>query len=181
MILYCTKAVKDKLKGRTVEYVPSDKCDDSAEGLYSWHADLIKLNRKNTLFLVNNKTRFAIFIYEIKAADFKDIENTVTDAIRTVLMNYGIREDMIEAYLDKCREVTFAEKSIRSVIGTMTEMKRYISNASDLVYADDKFQTELTYWLNYMLFSANGKYVFPAKEFYSCLADMSSDNNEDKM
>ena len=181
MILYCTKAVKDKLKGRTVEYVPSDKCDDSAEGLYSWHADLIKLNRKNTLFLVNNKTRFAIFIYEIKAADFKDIENTVTDAIRTVLMNYGIREDMIEAYLDKCREVTFAEKSIRSVIGTMTIMKRYMSYAPDLVYADDKFQMRLTDWIGDLMYSANKEYFEPARKFFSCLADMSSDNNEDKM
>ena len=58
MIINCTKKLCDELKinPQKVEIV---------DPLFSWHANIIRVNRKKTVVLVNDSNRYTIVLYRI--------------------------------------------------------------------------------------------------------------------
>jgi len=64
MLIQCTKKLLDAIERKPVAY-------EEKNLLFSWHANLITLNRKKTVVLVNDKTRYAVVLYGLKAKDFK--------------------------------------------------------------------------------------------------------------
>ena len=58
------KETLDELKIKEIIHI--DK-----QSLFSWHANLITVNRRKTCVLVNDNNRYVIVLYELKAKDFK--------------------------------------------------------------------------------------------------------------
>ena len=59
MLIQCTRKLLDKLDVKPKEAVEENS-------LFSWHANLIKLNRRNTVVLVNDKNRYVIVLTGLK-------------------------------------------------------------------------------------------------------------------
>ncbi len=80
MIINCTKKLQDELgiKPSLVEI---------ENPLFSWHANIVRVNRRKTVVLVNDASRYNIILYGLKAKDFKNIENITLCGIGEILLS----------------------------------------------------------------------------------------------
>ncbi|WP_226036794.1 plasmid pRiA4b ORF-3 family protein [Aquibacillus saliphilus] len=120
MHIQCTKKLLDQLK-RTPETIEEET------PLTSWHANLLTINRRKTLVLVNDKNRYAIVLHGLKAKDFKNSDKIILLAIRNTFEQEGIRNDVIDQYIDSSNIITYAKTKNRSLVARMNK-------ACDLVY-----------------------------------------------
>jgi len=69
------------------------------EPLFFWHVNVLILNCKKTVVLVNDKNRYVIVLYGLKKKDFKKIDELILQAIVETFREEGIKEEVIEKYL----------------------------------------------------------------------------------
>lgn len=82
MYLQCTKKMLDKMNMQRIKMIPAADCDDGADGFYSWHVNLITLNRRKAIVCMNNLTRYPIVLYRSKTRDIAHLEERIKDGIR---------------------------------------------------------------------------------------------------
>ena len=71
--LQLTKKLSDKLKVDLVEIDTSNYSD-----IDNYHCNLLKFGRYNCVLITNDKTLFSFFIYGLKAKDFRDFEESIS-------------------------------------------------------------------------------------------------------
>lgn len=64
--------------------------------LFSWHANLISINRRKTIVLVNDSNRYVIVLYGLKTKDFNNISEIILKAIVETLLDEGIKAEIVE-------------------------------------------------------------------------------------
>lgn len=121
MILQCTKLALEKLKPKTIVESVSDALD-----IDKYHCHIIKFGRINSLLIVNDKTLFAYFIYDLKASDFKHIEEIIRENVFKMLVEQGFAQEQFEKLLNSMESFTYSKSSSRSVIAYMNDMKRML-------------------------------------------------------
>lgn len=89
--------------------------------LYSWHANIIKVNRRKTVVLVNDASRYNIILYGLKAKDFKNIENTILSGIREILLTDGVNIEVIDKYLEEAGQVVFSKTQNRTLVARLNK------------------------------------------------------------
>lgn len=67
MLIHCTKKLLDELK--IAPSVTPDDCDP----LFSWRAHIISVNRRKTVVLMCDLSRYVVVLYGLKAKDFKEL------------------------------------------------------------------------------------------------------------
>ena len=65
MQIRCTKKLLDTLK-----VVPEEMTEEDA--LFSWHANLLMINRRKVVVLMNDFSRYTVVLYGLKAKEFKN-------------------------------------------------------------------------------------------------------------
>ena len=81
MLIQCTKKLLDELNIK-----PSIK---EEKPFFSWHANLLTINRRKTVVLMNNKNRYIIVLHGLKAKDKKNIDSTIITAIKILFLFFG--------------------------------------------------------------------------------------------
>ena len=66
MLINCTKKLQDELM------IKPEK-EEVFDSLYSWHANIIKINRRKTMVLVNDASGYVVILRYLKAKDFKSM------------------------------------------------------------------------------------------------------------
>jgi hypothetical protein len=114
MLIQCTKKLISELK---VEPTRSSEVDE----LFSWHANLLTLNRRKTVVLMNNSNRYIIVLHGLKAKDIKMIDELIIQAIRETFRAEGIKDEVIEAYLSKSKEISYTTTKNRSYVARLNK------------------------------------------------------------
>lgn len=114
MLIQCTKKLLTELK---VKPAPSTEEDP----LFSWHANILTVNRRKTLVLMNDSNRYIIVLHGLKTKDFKKIDELILQAIRETYQEEGIRDAVIEAFLSQSREITFTTTKNKTFVARMNK------------------------------------------------------------
>ena len=114
MLIQCTKKLLKELK---IDPSSSREEDD----LFSWHANLLTIQRRKTLVLMNDSNRYMIVLYGLKAADFKKVDRLIFQAIREVLKEEGIKDEVVEAYLSQSKEMTFTTTKNKTLVARLNK------------------------------------------------------------
>ena len=91
---------------------------DSIDPLFCWTANWINTfdrRKEDMVVLVNNATQFTVTIYGIKHNQFKDISAKILTAIRNTLTALYVAPEIIDEYLQKAGEVSFASNHDRKL------------------------------------------------------------------
>lgn len=115
---------------KLIDAIPFDIAttnEEEGDPLFSWHANILLIDRRKTLVLMNDKNRYVVALYGMKAQDFKRLDELIPEAIRQAFQAERIREDVIDEYLNKVGPVTFYKTKNRSLISMLTQ-------ASDAVW-----------------------------------------------
>jgi hypothetical protein len=168
MLIQCTKKLLAELK---VE--PSPSSSDVNE-LYSWHANILTLNRRKTLVLMNNSNRYVIALYGLKAKDMKNIDGLILQAIKETFQSEGIRDEVIEAYISQSKEFSYTSTKDRTMVARLNKACENVEYFFERELDQNSInQIALNKWVSRLLFG-NGKkdYINPNKELYKDLEQL---------
>ncbi len=124
MLIQCTKALLDKLEINKGELKSPEGFEQFPNSLIAWHANLVNIDRRKAVILMNNETRYSVVIYRPKPKDFKRIKELIMEAIGTALRMEGVRGDVISNYLDKAGEIEFSKTASRSMVAKLNNAVR---------------------------------------------------------
>ena len=107
MYLQYTKKLLDRLKIDDSKLARKDPGEDD---LYSWHLNIMTIFRHKVVIASNDLTRYPIVLV---SPNFKDLKNVFKDAIIEVFKMEGIKDEVIDKYLEKAGEIKFAKSGNR--------------------------------------------------------------------
>ena len=166
MQIQCTKKLLNELK---VE--PESVAEENP--LFSWHANIMTMNRRKTVVLMNDCNRYAVVLYGLKAKDFKRFNEIAEQAIRTTFEEEGIREDVIDQYFLQSAGVTFTKTKDRTSVARMNKACETAYFFVDLLDSDSLFQPIMGNQISRSLVG-NGKneYILPNEKLYDDLNEL---------
>jgi hypothetical protein len=168
MLIQCTKKLLAELKT-----APSPSTNENP--LYSWHANILTLNRRKTLVLMNDSNRYVIVLYGLKAKDMKKIDTLILQAITETFQSEGIKDEVIEALISQSKEFSFTTTKDRTMVARLNKACENVEYFWDDYLNEDSInQTALNKWVSRLLFG-NGKkdYIVPTEELIKDMKQLS--------
>ena len=167
MLIQCTKKLLDELN------IKSEWQGDE-EPLFSWHANLITVNRRKTIVIVNDKNRYVILLHGLKAKDFKNLDTPIVQAIRETFQQECIKDEIIEQFIQHAKEINFTKTKDRTSVARMNKACEEIYFNEDLLTSDSLIQSNLSIRVNhYLVGHGKNQYIYPNKEMYKDLETFS--------
>ncbi|MDQ0482507.1 plasmid pRiA4b ORF-3 family protein [Guptibacillus hwajinpoensis] len=166
MLIHCTKKLLDELK-----VTPTAETEE--DSLYSWHANIIKRGRKKTVVLVNDKNRYAIVLYGLKAKEMKQIDQLIVQAIRKTFQEESIKDEVIDQYLQQSSEISFSKTKNRTCVARLNKACENAYFFDDALNMDTIIQEELSIKISSLLVGDGKKsYIHPNEQMYKDLEEM---------
>lgn len=170
MLIQCTKKLLDELKKKPEEQVEE-------EGLLtSWHGNIINLNRKKTLVLVNDKNRYTIVLHGLKAKDLKKLDDLIVSAIKETFKSEGIKDEVIEQYILAARKLKYTKTKDRKMVARMNKGVENAQHFEDLLDSSSILQPNLSVRISSLLVGdGSNDYFNPNEALYKDLEEMAGE------
>lgn len=164
MLIQCTKKLLDQIKVKPAT-------PEETAPLFCWHANIITLNRKKAVILVNDSNRYIIVLYGLIAKDFKKLDQLIMDAIKATFQAEGISDEVIEQYIQQAEDITYTKTKDRTSVARMnTSIEPTPTFAERLMNSKETIQVPLSVRLSRLIVGdGTGDYITPYKELYQDL------------
>jgi len=96
--------------------------EEAATGIHGWHANLFRFYRRKSVLLVNDETRFALFIPGLRKPEFQNFETLFRKSLKHELTCFGVPNGAVAQVLLALGPMTLGKTHSRSVLGTMNDM-----------------------------------------------------------
>ena len=165
MLIQCTKKLLDELK------IKPEASDGSESPLFSWHANVITLDRRKTVVLMNDSNRYTIVLYGLKAKNFRDFDTVIRKAIHEMLQFEYVRPEIVERYMEHAAKIAYAPTKDRRVLGCMNNVSQELPWHADARLNEGTiYQPRLGAMISESIVpDANGQYFEPNKAMYKDL------------
>ncbi|MGD7007009.1 DUF6933 domain-containing protein [Metabacillus sp. 84] len=168
MLIQCTKKLLDELKVTPVEQAEEEN------PLLSWHANMLKIGRYKFLVLCNNKNRYAIVLYGMKAKDKKNVDQLIVKAISEVFQAESIKEEIIRGYLSMSSSLTFTKTKNRKLVARLNKACEMIYFCDEYLDPNEIIQVQMSKRVSSMLVGdGSGNYFYPNEVMYQDLSKFS--------
>lgn len=167
MLIHCTKKLFDELGIK-----PSAVVEENP--IFSWHANLVTLNRRKTLILVHDRSRYIIVVYGLKKKGFQKMDSLIIEAIRDAFLTECIDEEIINSFLDQAGAISYAKATDKSSITRLVKADQSANIYHDKIVENSMFQGILNRAISRLVVQAGkGKsgYLWPNIELYKDLAE----------
>ncbi|UGB30656.1 plasmid pRiA4b ORF-3 family protein [Metabacillus sp. B2-18] len=141
--------------------------------LFSWHANLITVNRRKTLVLMNDSNRYTIVLHGLKATDFKKINELILGAVKETFQAEGVHDSVIEQYLIQAKDISYSTTKNRSFIARLNKACEHVyfyEGDFNLQLLNQPFVNKQTSRL--IVGEGNNKYTRPNEDLYSDLGNL---------
>lgn len=102
--------------------VKPDEIEEQIQSISSWHANLIRFDRRKCIFCTHDATLFSFFLPGLTKPDFQRIEDIFGQALFKSLVGESFPQSYIELFLDDIRNIKLSKTNSRSVLGSMTDL-----------------------------------------------------------
>ncbi|WP_318261451.1 plasmid pRiA4b ORF-3 family protein [Thermoanaerobacter ethanolicus] len=165
MLIQCTRKLLNELKIDPLPYSDEDP-------LFCWHANLITLNRRKSVALVNDKNRYVVVLYNLKAKDFKKLDEIIQEGIRKTFLAEHIKEEVVEEYMRKANGIIYAKTKDKFSVARMNKSCEVVGYGEDLLKDRSIFQTIVSRKTNrYFIGDGRGGYIRPSEEMFKDLQE----------
>lgn len=128
--IHGTKKVLDSISF-DIETVP----EVEENPLFTWHANVVMIDRRKALVLMNEISRYVIVLYGVKAKDFKRLDQLVVEAIRESFAAERIPGDVVDRYIEEAGNITFHKSKNRSSTTRVSQACDYLqTSAGEIEY-----------------------------------------------
>lgn len=141
MLIQCTKALLDKIGMKESELASTEGREQLPNSFMTWHANLVNIDRRKAIILMNNETRLPVVIYRPTQKDFSNIKNLMIEAITEALRMEGVRKEVIADYIAKeAGEISFSKTAGRSMVAKMNNAVRDVEFMREYLDKETKIQ-----------------------------------------
>lgn len=77
---------------------------DIADPFFSWHANLVFVNKRKHIVLINDLSRLSLTLAGIRSTQYKNLENIFKEQLKNYLISENINNSTINEYLNECNE-----------------------------------------------------------------------------
>ncbi|MBH0230433.1 hypothetical protein LCL89_14890 [Halobacillus yeomjeoni] len=132
-VIGATKKLQDKLD-KTIE---STDDYEHIPALYRWHANLIKVNKRNCLILMNDETGLNLTLLGLKKQQFENLDDVIKGSLKQLLQVLKVDEAIINQMLSEADPIVYTKTSSRQILGMLNEIKYSIEiKTEDQAYED---------------------------------------------
>lgn len=172
MIIQSTRVLLDKIvqTNNNIEIITD--AQKYANDFYAWHVHLITINRRKAVVCMNNLTRYTIVLFRPKTRDYAQLGARIRKGIRAAFSEEGIRQEIIDAYLDKCGEDVFSKSAGRSVVSGLNKMCTVVQNYSSIFCENTLIQSRISLKLGNYLVKYGSAYDWPNVRLFQALCKM---------
>ncbi|MEA4884977.1 MAG: plasmid pRiA4b ORF-3 family protein [Clostridia bacterium] len=135
MLVQCTKGLLGKMGISPGELKSPEGYEQLPHALMAWHANLVSMDRRKAIVLMNNATRYPVVIYRPKPKDFARMKDLVREAIVVALRMEGVCETVIDRYMADAGEIEFSETANRSMVARLNHAANEVGFMQD--YLDE--------------------------------------------
>lgn len=169
MLIQCTKKLLEELKVK-----PEAIREENP--LFDWHANLLSFNRRKTVVLVNDHSRYVVVLHGLKAKDFKQLDQLIVEGIRKTLENEGIKPGIIEKYLQSSGELIFTKTKDRTSVARMNKSCDEVHYFADLLDSNIIINERISKKVSgFMVGAGKGRYIYPNRELYQDLENLAGE------
>lgn len=115
--IFCTQKLAKELTTKPLTSAPDMR------GFIGWHGNLIHLFRRKSVLLVNDETRFTLFIPDFVKKDFADFGNVFRHHFERTLGYMGANPAQIAQAKLLLGGFSYHKTHNRSVLGTLNDLK----------------------------------------------------------
>lgn len=171
MLIQCTKTLRDKIGIKESELVAYDQNEAFPESFTAWQANIITMNRKKAIVLMNNETRYPVVIYRPVKKDFANIKNLILEAIAEAFRMEGVSQSVIDAYISENKKVSFSKTANNSMIGKLNNTVKDIEFREAFLNDETKIQRDINLQAGRMMqtYEKNYDYDFPNEKLLQTL------------
>lgn len=112
----------------------------SQNPLSGWHANLVRLQRRQCVIFVHDHSRFPLFIPCLKKPDFGNLESHFQDVLMNTLLKVGMPQEVLDRAAGYLSSLRFNHTLDRSVMGTLNQL---VSDVDHRLWYRDEQVTEL--------------------------------------
>ena len=164
MLIQCTKKLLEQLNRKP------DLSSVDENPLFSWHANLILLNRRKTVVLMNDRNRYAVVLHGLKAKDFSQFDQIVIQAIREAFLEEGIKDEIVEKYISEAKQVTVTKTKDRTSVARLNKACEAVTFYTDQLTTDTIFNSKSSKQVSrYLVGDGKKDYIYPNEELYKDL------------
>jgi len=164
MLMQCTKKLLNELKREAT--LPKEE-----NPLFSWHANLIWVNRRKTAVFVNDKNRYVIVLYGLKVKDFKNFTDRIKKGIKYTFQAECINNDIIQAFINY-NDFVFTKTKNNSLVSKVNYACKQINYFQELLNNNSLYQPDISKKLSKRFVSNGGSdYIHPNKKMYKDLRE----------
>ena len=154
-LIHCTQKLLAEIPDRLI--------DPSAPG-ESWHANLLRIDRRKCVLFTHDATLYSVFVPGLKKPDFEQLDEVFGPRLFKALLWDEFPQAQIEWILEACRVIRFTRSSNRSVLGSMNDIRfhvgLHVEHDGGLASVD---LAQLHHELNRIPFAAVG-YQYPVEQ-----------------
>lgn len=154
-LIHCTQ--------KLLAEIPDRRIDPSTTG-ESWHANLLRIDRRKCVLFTHDATLYSVFVPGLKKPDFEQLDEVFSQRLFKVLLWDEFPQTQIEWILEACRVIRFTRSSNRSVLGSMNDIRfhvgLHVEHDGGLASVD---LAQLHHELNRIPFAAVG-YQYPVEQ-----------------
>ncbi|TMN21694.1 plasmid pRiA4b ORF-3 family protein [Lentibacillus cibarius] len=170
MFIHSTKKMRDHLKVRSETM--TEQVEE--EALFSWHANVVRMNRRQSVVFMHDKSQYTIVLYGVRAKDFSRMGSLFAQAIRMVWREEGIKDHVIEDYLAQSGEVQFTKTKNRSLVARLSRICREVTIYEDEINTEQLIQPDVSVRASRLLAgNGSGDYIYPNEVLYEELRQFS--------
>ena len=115
MILHCTKKL---IKTYDLTIIENQSSNGKLE---DWYANLIYIDGKKCLLLVESESLYSLLLPNFKKSDMENIESIFKNHLIKALSRINIGQDRIEEIFERSGKIQYTTTQSRSILGSMNE------------------------------------------------------------
>lgn len=171
MQIGCTK--------KLLEYLNIKSTQESADiaPFFSWSANLLTLNRRKTIVVMNDISRYGFVLYGITAKTLKSLDELMLDGVHSCLEEECIAPELIDRYMIDRGGITYGKTADRSTVARLNKLCERATYFTEDMTADTIGQQQLLGRINDDIFKIDGDYCKPGDLLCDSIAKFYSVEN----
>lgn len=138
MVIHCSKALQTALKLKKTDMATPEQLEREMDPFYSWHAHITKIDGRNTIVLMNDKTMYCLLFRNKLPRNRDKFTELVLEGIPYTFEVGNINTTEIVNYMNSAGTVLYSDKSDRQVTGNINRMVSNMNCGWPLQWREDE-------------------------------------------
>ncbi|GEN53384.1 DUF6933 domain-containing protein [Halobacillus faecis] len=133
--------------------------------IYQWHANVVTINRRKCLLLMNNATGLNLTLFGLRKQQFQHLDSVIKGSLKQLFQLLGIEKKIADQMLEAADEIVYTKTKSRKVLGMLNEVKFFSEDKVAGKAYEDIDAAAINEFNNKQLVFSNLDQITPYKEF----------------